>query len=102
MTNALETAYLKTGSRYDWLAVPSDGHYAGGANGVIAAEAAKLFRAAENSRSKIAGRRKRYSAALAICRSSVTAIRGRKSGRPMHSISVTSSAASVTVSPWSR
>jgi hypothetical protein len=43
MTDALEAAYLENGSRYDWLAVPSDGHYAGGANGVIAAEAAKLL-----------------------------------------------------------
>lgn len=45
ITDALETAYLRNGSRYDWLAVPSDGHYAGGANGVIAAEAARLIKA---------------------------------------------------------
>jgi hypothetical protein len=43
VTDALERAYLKNGSRYDWLAVPSDGHYAGGANGVIAGEAARLI-----------------------------------------------------------
>ncbi len=43
VTDALEAAWLKQGRRYDWLIIPSDGHYAAGAHRVIAAEAAKLL-----------------------------------------------------------